>query len=155
MQRSSNWPRRLLAVALVCAGCAIAQRGAADEPTSSRPSGLWPWSSRKVPEAKKDGTGQPVSETRKEAEAARRLRAELDWKRRSEVCQKLRQIAYETKDDELDRFAERLDQRAWDVYVRRLGRGAVPFEPAVDFDPAEPGPMTLPMMWPTIREDQR
>ena len=55
------------------------------------------------------------------ADERARLRAELDWKRRCEVCQKLRQIAYETNDDELDRFAERLDQRAWDVYLKQTG----------------------------------
>ena len=152
MQRSSNWTRGLLAVTLA-AGCwAFAQRGAADGPKSSWTAALWPWSSKKVPEGQKDASGQPVSNVKNEADAARRLRAELDWKRRAEICQKLRQIAYETKDEELDRQAERLDQRAWDVYVRQLGTGAAPVERiGVDFNLAEPQPTTLPK----AREGQR
>lgn len=128
MQRSSAWARGLLCGALA-AGCWIAaERSAADGPKSSWTASLWPWSSNKSPEGRKDNTGQPVSDRKKEADAARRLRAELDWKRRAAVCQKLRHIAYETKDDELDRYAERLDQRAWDVYVRQLGTGAATLE---------------------------
>ncbi len=149
MQRSSPWARGALALTLAAACWHGAEGSAADGPKSSWAAALWPWSSKKVPEGQKDGAGQPVSNVKNEADAARRLRAELDWKRRAEVCQKLRQIAYETKDEELDRFAERLDQRAWDVYVRQLGTGAVSFERVgVDFNLAEP--KTLPK----VREGQ-
>lgn len=124
----------------------------ADPPQSSWTAKLWPWS-KKVPEGQKDATGQPAKETKADLDAPRRLRAELDWKRRAEICQKLRQIAYETKDDELDRFAERLDQRAWDVYIRQTGaaRTNLPHDErvlaqriGVDFGLLEPGPKTLP-----------
>jgi hypothetical protein len=39
--------------------------------------------------------------------------------RRQEVCLKLRQIAKDLNDPELDRLAAQLDQRAWDVYRER------------------------------------
>ncbi|MCS7046727.1 MAG: hypothetical protein NZO58_10255 [Gemmataceae bacterium] len=80
---------------------------------------FWPFSKR-APETQTHAAGQAADKQQAQIEAARKLRAELDWKRRAEVCQKLRQIAFETKDDELDRLAERLDQRAWDVYVRQV-----------------------------------
>jgi hypothetical protein len=152
MRRSSVWTRGSLALGLA-AGCwAFAQRGAADGPKASWTATWWPWSSKKAPEAKKDGDGESVINVRTQVDAARRLRAELDWKRRAEVCQKLRQIAYETKDEELDRQAERLDQRAWDAYVRQLGVGAVPVERiGVDFNQVEHGSTTLPK----AREGQR
>jgi hypothetical protein len=52
------------------------------------------------------------------AQAAASLRA-LEMKkllRRQEVCLRLREIAAETHDDDLERKAEELDARAWQVY---------------------------------------
>jgi hypothetical protein len=122
--------RRFLLALVILAAAALtgwASAHADEGEAKSWSSRLWPWSSAKkdVPEAKKDAKSEPATNAATQAAAARRLRAELDWKRRAEVCQKLRQIAYETGDDELDRFAERLDQRVWDEYVKRL-EGAPP-----------------------------
>jgi hypothetical protein len=50
-----------------------------------------------------------------------RQKAYWEWQRRLEVCDKLKQIAFETGDKDLDRKADALDQRAWDVYVQRTG----------------------------------
>ena len=150
MRRRSLYIVRALAIGLGALGAA--GRVAADPPQTSWTARLWPWS-KKAPEGQKDATGQPAKEAKADVEAARRLRAELDWNRRAEICQKLRQIAYETKDDELDRFAERLDQRAWDVYIRQTGGSGnnLPRDErvlaeriGVDFNLLEPGPKTLP-----------
>ena len=142
-----------LILGLLGLGWATGRGVAADPEKSSWTARLWPWSSKKVPEGQKDGSGQSVKDAKADFDAARRLRAELDWKRRAEICQKLRQIAYETKDEELDRFAERLDQRAWDVYIRQTGAGAASLSQdervlaeriGVDFGLLEPSPKTLP-----------
>ena len=118
--------RGMSALAVVALFWASARAGDDDEAKPSLTAKLWPgtWFAKKTPEAQKDNKGQPVKDAKADFDAARRLRAELDWKRRAEVCQKLRQIAFETNDDELDRFAERLDQRAWDVYIQRVGGGS-------------------------------
>jgi hypothetical protein len=42
--------------------------------------------------------------------------------RRQEVCLKLRQIAKDLNDPDLDRIAAQLDQRAWDIYRERTAR---------------------------------
>lgn len=126
------------------AGCWASTCGADDGPKkSSWGAKLWPWSSaKKMPEGQKDATGQPADEAKASRDAARRLRAEMTWKRRAEVCQKLRQIAYETKDEELDRVVDRLDQRAWDAYVKQTS-GEARAEPieriGVDFGLLESG----------------
>ena len=71
---------------------------------------------KKDTEAKKDdATPAPPSP------APLRQKAYLEWQRRIEVCEKLKQIALETGDQELSRKADALDQRAWDVYVQRTG----------------------------------
>ena len=135
------------------AGCwASVGDGAAQEAKPSWTARLWPWG-KKVPEGQKDGKGQLVADNKADVDAARRLRAELDWKRRAEICQKLRQIAFDTNDEELDRFADRLDQRAWDAYVKQtdvatpnLSRDErlLAERIGVDFSLLEPGPKTLP-----------
>src|SRR5262245_7791352 len=151
---------------VMCVGAlCLAGRVCADPPQTSWTARLWPWH-KKVPEAQKDSTGQPAKEGKAEIDAALRLRAELDWKRRAEICQKLRQIAYETNDDELDRFAERLDQRAWDVYIRQTGAAGANLPQdervlaeriGVDFNLLEPGPKTLPANTESVktREERR
>src|SRR5207253_7793573 len=66
-----------------------------------------------------------------------RQRAYGEWQRRTEVCYKLKQIAIETGDKELDRKADALDQRAWQVYVQRTGavKGNSPSEEQLLVDP--------------------
>jgi hypothetical protein len=83
-----------------------------------------PWT-RKVPEGAKTADGKEMTPRIFHAGAARKLRAELDWQRRAAVCQKLRALAAQSGDVELDRFAERLDQRAWDAYIRLIGPNGI------------------------------
>lgn len=51
-------------------------------------------------------------------------REKADWIRRAAVCDRLREIAAVTSDDELDRQAEQLNQRAWQVFLKRTSQGA-------------------------------
>jgi hypothetical protein len=44
--------------------------------------------------------------------------------RRLAVCEKLKEIAWETKDEQLGRKAEQLDQRVWAVYWERTGHAS-------------------------------
>jgi hypothetical protein len=73
--------------------------------------------------AKKRGTDKKDvrAELAPPSPALARQKAQWEWQRRIEVCEKLRQIAFETGDQELSRKADALDQRAWDVYVQRTG----------------------------------
>jgi hypothetical protein len=69
----------------------------------------------KKKDAAKDEAPAPLSQ------AQVRQKAQWEWMRRQEVCDKLRQIALQTGDDDLRRKADALDQRAWDAYVQRTG----------------------------------
>ena len=42
------------------------------------------------------------------------------WLRRTEICQRLREIALTNNDDTLLRKADQLDQRAWETYMQRI-----------------------------------
>lgn len=133
--------RRAAAASLLAAAAFIAAASQptrtivrADEPAKSNwTQRVIPWH-KPAPEAQKDSEGRTFTSTTPDVDASRRLRAELDWKRRALVCQKLREIAAHTGDAELERFAERLDQRAWDLYMRHLSR-----EPNVADDDRDAG----------------
>jgi hypothetical protein len=52
--------------------------------------------------------------------AQQRNREEAAFLRRLAVCDKLKQIAYQTSDEKLQRQAEQLDERVWEVYSARI-----------------------------------
>src|SRR5262249_13713033 len=55
-----------------------------------------------------------------------RARAWAEYERRDAVCRRLHLIALQTNDDELERRAEQLEQKAWEIYLRHtanLGNG--------------------------------
>jgi hypothetical protein len=71
------------------------------------------------PAARKDAA--PAKDAQAESVIPPRIRqanAKADLIRRLEVCDKLRELAFQTGDDELLRKADRLEQRAWDVHAR-------------------------------------
>jgi len=78
-------------------------------------------------EVKKVGPAQepqpaPVSPLLSPRAAEAKRQAELDkWTRRVDVCDKLRKIALDTGDEELQRKADFLDQKAWEAYQNRTG----------------------------------
>ncbi len=119
MLRRPSLPTRL-AVTLLLSSLVLTYAPAAEPGTTSWLGRMFKGNA--VPEAEKDSTGKRAASLQTEAAAAKKLRADLDWKRRAEVCQKLREIAAETSDTGLERLAERLDQRAWDVFLRQTGQ---------------------------------
>jgi hypothetical protein len=70
---------------------------------------------------KKPEAPAPRPAPRDEAAAVRRLE-EAKLHRRQEVCLRLREIARDTNDAELERTALELDQRAFEVYLERTRR---------------------------------
>jgi hypothetical protein len=66
----------------------------------------------------------PAPRPSAQAEAAAHYRAleEAKLHRRQDVCRRLREIAYETQDDDLERLALELDEQAFAVYMERTRR---------------------------------
>lgn len=91
-----------------------------------------PWYWRLVPfrkaaktnavEAKSTSLKTPL--TTPESPVSSYSREKADWIRRAAVCDRLREIAATTNDDELDRQAEQLNQRAWQVFLKRTSQGS-------------------------------
>jgi hypothetical protein len=102
-----------------------------DDPPAKGPG---PWYSRifgggtpaakKAPDVKKEDA-KPLPPG---AVSALKAQAHADYMRRLEVCDKLREIGFESSDDELRRKADQLEQRAFDAYVQQMNRlgGAPP-----------------------------
>jgi hypothetical protein len=65
--------------------------------------------------------------------------AKADLERRQEVCLKLREIAIANGDDDLQRKAEMLDQRAYDLYVAAKNQARTLDLPAADPAPKKGG----------------
>jgi hypothetical protein len=65
-------------------------------------------------------TAKKPSPTVKNASA--RSRELADYLRRMAVCDQLMQVAYDTKDEELQRQVEQLRERVWDTYQVRTER---------------------------------
>jgi hypothetical protein len=69
--------------------------------------------------AKKADAPAPRPSAQEETAVSIRRLEEAKLHRRQDVCLRLREIARETNDDELERKAEELDQRAFEVYMER------------------------------------
>jgi hypothetical protein len=69
--------------------------------------------------------------------ARQRALEEAKLRRRQAVCERLRDIARETHDDDLERKALQLDGRAWEVYLERTQQLAAD---ADEEDPPAPRP---------------
>ena len=64
----------------------------------------------------------PTSAQPPQSAAQVRIRAQMELMRRQEVCDKMREIAFQTNDEDLRRQADQLDQRAWEAYVQKTSR---------------------------------
>ena len=107
----------------------------------------------KTAETKKD---DPASKAAAPVVVDEKL-AKAEWLRRVEVCDKLREIAAENRDDDLKRRADQLESRAWDTYARKTGARAVTGddpvpEEARDMDAAKARPRTAA---PAAKEERR
>jgi hypothetical protein len=85
-------------------------------------------------DVKTDPTKIPVSSSNN-----RIKQAKADLERRQEVCLKLREIAIANGDDDLQRKAEMLDQRAYDLYVAAKNQARTLDLPAADPAPKKGG----------------
>jgi hypothetical protein len=110
---------RLGAAALILAlGLGVVGTASAQESGSWFTRLLNPAAEKVDPEKSADKADSPKvnpAVNRTALKAARKAKA--DWERRTEVCLKLREIALETRDDELLKKVEQLEKRSWDVYI--------------------------------------
>jgi hypothetical protein len=105
----------------------------AQEKEGPKPTGLWArWFGKSKAEEKKSAAeaDAPLGPVVRPAvvDQEKCMRAFL---RRQAVCDRLRDIARQTNDADLERQAEELEQRAWDVYQKQtcqLPGEAPPFE---------------------------
>jgi hypothetical protein len=106
---------------------------------SSGSSWWWPWGSTKKaepdPKAAAKSTTAKKAKPADEAEQVRAPAADpaalaaqerAKYFRRQEICLKLKAIAQETNDAELEREADLLEQRAWFVYEQRMAQARMP-----------------------------
>jgi hypothetical protein len=89
-----------------------------DQPKPSWFQRLWPFHKKKIPPPASVLKG-PV-----ESAAARQAREKADFLRRIAVCDKLKDIAFQSNDGELLRKADQLDQRALAIYQQHSGQAA-------------------------------
>jgi len=80
----------------------------------------------KPPEKTRDKDGPakadapaPRPSARSQSAAHYRALEQAKLRRRQDVCLRLREVARETRDEDLERKALQLDQRAWEVYLER------------------------------------
>jgi polyhydroxyalkanoate synthesis regulator phasin len=129
---------RFGAAALTLAfGVAVVGMASAQESSSWLPRWLAPAEKEKAdPDKVKDKTADkgeiapkvspPVN--RSAIKAAKKAKA--DWERRIEVIDKLRHIADDTDDEDLRSKVERLEKRAWDLYIAATNIVTEPEGPA-------------------------
>ncbi len=127
--------RAIVTLAALCVGLSAAaaqERPASNDPGPAANANQGNWLTRWLPFGHKEEKPKaPEAKRPAEAPAAVRAREEAAFLRRRAVCLKLQEIAIRTRDDELLRKAEELDQLAWDTYVQRtahLPASAAAFE---------------------------
>jgi hypothetical protein len=118
-----GWGAALL-IGLATAGAALA--GSKDDAAKPADTGWFsgwfggkpaepPAKKKDKPEPKEPAPVKPTPDRR-----AARNHEEAVLLRRLAVCDKLKQVALQTGDGELDRQADQLDARAWEVYNQRV-----------------------------------
>ncbi len=118
MRQGNVWAAGLaLGLGIGAAGVALGQEPASDAGWLSRLFGHGTPPATHKDEPREEKMIAPPSP------AAQRAKAEADFLRRLEVCQKLQEIAFDTGDEQLKHRAEQLEQRAKDAYERRTNRG--------------------------------
>jgi hypothetical protein len=121
----SRLGRSVLGVALL-AMLSVSLASAADEEeagTPTPPSGGKSWrdwfGSSGKGEEEKPAAAEGAKPAAVDRAAVVRAREEAALLRRQEVCCKLKEIALQTNDPELERRAQELEERAWEVYNLR------------------------------------
>jgi hypothetical protein len=126
---------------------------AADKPPAANapwPAGRRVGTNSQAKDSSRTSGRQPATKPaadRTDPAAQRRQREEAALLRRLRVCDKLAEIALQTRDEQLQRLAERLEEQARRVYEERMARPIVE-KPALESDqkvldrhmgPASPG----------------
>ncbi len=93
-----------------------------DEPRSTWFTRLFMPGMKTAAETKKD---DPAAKPAAPVVVVDEKSAKDEWLRRVEVCDKLREIAAENRDDDLKRRADQLEARAWEAYARKTGARSV------------------------------
>ncbi len=136
MRRGMTW-RWAIALSIGLSGVALAR---ADE-DDAKPANTGNWFTHLFVKdaAKKKGADTKKNDAPPAPSAADiRQKAQAEWLRRQEVCDKLRAIALECGDKDLARKADALDQRAWDLYVLRTGSTKMNASPDEQFPDDQP-----------------
>lgn len=97
---------------------AAGQAGADDKPSANFFTRLLPWNKPKPEPRKEEATA--VAQT--QLVQARLAAAKTSYFERLKVCNKLREVALQSGDDELLRKAEQLEIRVWDAYQGQMQR---------------------------------
>ncbi|MCI0459230.1 MAG: hypothetical protein L0Z62_19940 [Gemmataceae bacterium] len=114
--------RAMATLAVLCVGLSAAaqERPASDSSAPTTGTNRGNWLTRWLPFGRKqDPPKAPEPKKPAEAAAVVRAREEAAFLRRRDVCLKLQEIAIRTRDEELLRKVEELDQMAWHTYMQR------------------------------------
>lgn len=134
MRRVGSW---VVAAALIVglgAAVAAADDADGDAKAASAKSGWWSGWFGDKPKAKtekksavEDAPAVPSGVQMAVAEQQRQMNAAL---RRMQVCERLRQVAVQTGNADLERQANEMDARAWEVYRHQTAHLPVPAKPS-------------------------
>jgi hypothetical protein len=137
MRRWTGLALPALALLVVQAAGSLAQTGGGDDPAPATKQSsqnifhrLNPFA-RPTNEHAKQADGKDQAAKKKtgpspsELAAQRQKREEDNWNRRIDVCDRLRDIALQTGDEQLGRMVEQLEQRINQLYNQRTGSAGI------------------------------
>jgi hypothetical protein len=112
-------------------GLGVVGMASAQESSSWLPRWLAPATEKADPEKGADKVNAPKATPPVNRSAVRAAKkAKADWERRIEVIDKLRRVADDTDDADLRSKVDRLEQRAWDLYIASTNLATEPEGPA-------------------------
>jgi hypothetical protein len=133
MRKRGIWKELVVLLMGLAASSFVLGAGDADPPPAKKTtSGSWfPFWSGSTDKADKKASAKPEKEVqpdltatparpRREEAAEERAREQAILLRRLAVCDQLRLIAMQKKDDHLLQQADQLDERTWQVYLQRI-----------------------------------
>ena len=121
-----------------------ADDGEKEKPSSSWSIWPWKWGKGDAPAEKKadaDAAAKKAAEdgkAREERLLQQEYRAREDYLRRQAVCDRLKELATQLQDARLERKAEELFERAWEVYRKRSAQLKAQGTAAADEPKPEP-----------------
>jgi hypothetical protein len=119
MRHRATWALSLALLAGLAAAAAAQEPAPPSPPPPSGSSwlpNLWPFGQPQRPPAPAPAPKTPPVDSA----ATQRARELAAWQRRVAVCFRLREIARQTNDDDLERRAEQLQDQAFAIYTQRI-----------------------------------